>query len=106
MENNMNFLTYFVAGLFFANGVPHFVNGISGRKFQSPFASPPGIGISSPQVNVIWGMLNFVFGYLLLFTIGEFKIGLSVDALAVALGAFLMSVTLSWYFGRLPAKPG
>ena len=49
------YLAYFVAGLFLANGVPHFVNGISGRKFQSPFASPPTVGESSALVNVIGG---------------------------------------------------
>jgi hypothetical protein len=40
----------FVSGLFLANGTPHFVQGISGRRFQSPFASPPGVGESSPIV--------------------------------------------------------
>jgi hypothetical protein len=33
-----------VSGLLLANGVPHFVQGISGQPFQSPFASPPGVG--------------------------------------------------------------
>ena len=52
------YLLQFVAGLFLANGVPHFVQGISGHWFQSPFASPPGVGESSPVVNVLWGFLN------------------------------------------------
>ena len=30
------FLLQFVAGLFLANGVPHFVQGISGARFQNP----------------------------------------------------------------------
>lgn len=29
------YLAHFGAGVFLANGVPHFVNGISGRRFQS-----------------------------------------------------------------------
>ena len=52
------FLLQFAAGLFLANGVPHFVQGISGHWFQTPFASPPGVGESSPVVNVLWGFLN------------------------------------------------
>jgi hypothetical protein len=40
------FLLQFVAGAFLANGVPHFVHGISGAWFQTPFASPPGVGES------------------------------------------------------------
>jgi hypothetical protein len=54
------FLVQFVAGAFLANGVPHFVQGISGAWFQTPFASPPGIGESSPVVNVLWEFLNLV----------------------------------------------
>ena len=37
------YLLQFVSGLLLANGVPHFVQGISGRWFQTPFASPPGV---------------------------------------------------------------
>jgi hypothetical protein len=44
----------FLAGLFGANGVPHFVKGITGQKHQTPFAKP-----SSAVVNVAWGWLNF-----------------------------------------------
>ena len=44
------YLMQFVAGLFLANGVPHFVQGISGHWFETPFASPPGVGESSPVV--------------------------------------------------------
>ena len=61
------YLLQFVAGLFLANGVPHFVQGISGHWFQTPFASPPGVGESSPVVNVLWGFLNLVVGFALLF---------------------------------------
>ena len=50
------FLLQFVAGPFLANGVPHFVQGISGAWFQSPFASPPGVGESSPLVKCIMGL--------------------------------------------------
>jgi hypothetical protein len=38
------YLFEFVSGLFLANGVPHFVQGNSGHRFQSPFGYPPGVG--------------------------------------------------------------
>ena len=47
-----------VGGAFLANTIPHLVNGISGLPFQSPFASPPGQGLSSSTVNVLWGKFN------------------------------------------------
>jgi hypothetical protein len=32
---------------FLTNAVPHFVSGVMGYPFQSPFANPPGEGLSS-----------------------------------------------------------
>jgi hypothetical protein len=95
------YLAHFFAGVFLANGVPHFVSGISGRKFQTPFASPPGVGESSPIVNVLWGFANFVIGYLLLTGIGHFTSGASIDSLVVGLGIVAISLVLSRQFGRL-----
>lgn len=95
------YVAHFVAGLFLANAVPHFVQGISGARFQSPFASPPGVGESSPLVNVLWGMTNLVIGYALLCGVGEFVGGLSLDALVVALGVLATAVGLARHFGRV-----
>jgi hypothetical protein len=61
-----DYLAHFVAGAFLANGVPHFVQGICGNKFQTPFATPRGVGESSALVNVIWGWFNFIVGGALL----------------------------------------
>ena len=60
-----HYLSYFFGGAFLANAIPHFVNGVMGHPFQSPFASPPGQGLSSAIVNVLWGAFNLVIGYLL-----------------------------------------
>jgi hypothetical protein len=91
---------HFFAGAFLANGVPHFVNGISGHRFQTPFASPPAVGESSPIVNVLWGMANFVIGLWLL-SFDEPNLGLNLDTVAVFSGAFLTTITLAWHFGRV-----
>ncbi len=97
------YLAHFASGAFIANSIPHFVNGISGKRFQSPFASPPGVGESPPLVNVIWGLVNFLFGYLLLYGVGSFEAGLTLDALLFELGFALMAITLAWHFGRVRA---
>lgn len=55
----------FFAGMFLANVVPHFVHGVSGDPFPTPFAKPPGKGLSSPTINVLWALLNLALGYLL-----------------------------------------
>jgi len=60
-----DYVAAFFAGMFLANVVPHFVNGISGDPFPTPFAKPPGKGLSPPTVNVLWALLNLVIGWLL-----------------------------------------
>jgi hypothetical protein len=60
-----NYIANFFAGMFLANAVPHFVYGIGGDKLPTPFAKPPGKGLSSSTVNVVWALFNMVIGYLL-----------------------------------------
>ena len=97
------YLARFFAGAFLANMVPHFVSGIQGRSFPSPFASPPGKGESSPTVNVVWGTANAVVGYLLLYRVGSFTLGRSREVLIVGVGGFLLALMLSRAFGQIYA---
>ena len=60
-----HYIAGFFAGGFLTNAVPHFVNGISGNAFPTPFANPPGQGLSSPLTNVLWALFNMLVGYLL-----------------------------------------
>ena len=98
-----DYLAYIFAGFFLANGVPHFVQGISGKKFPSPFASRPGKGLSPPLVNALWGLANFFIGYTLIFMVGDFCFGMTRDVLMVGLGAFLAAVALSITFASRAA---
>ena len=68
-ETKIKFLHYvaaFFAGFFLANTVPHFIHGVSGDPFPTPFAHPPGKGPSSPTCNVLWACFNLLVGYTLL----------------------------------------
>ncbi len=100
----MEYLAYFAAGAFLANGVPHFVNGISGNYFPSPFAKPPGVGESSPVVNVLWGLANLTVGWALFTSMGEFTSGFSSDMLLLVIGFCGMALVLAWHFGRVRNK--
>jgi len=93
-------VAYLFGGAFIANFVPHFVNGISGNPFQSPFASPPGEGLSSSTVNVLWGMLNLLIGYLLIGRVGNFSHRRWLHFLLFALGFVVMAIMLSLSFGK------
>jgi hypothetical protein len=58
----INYAVCFLAGAFLTNAVPHFVQGISGNRFPTPFARPHGKGLSSPLVNVLWALFNMFVG--------------------------------------------
>ena len=95
------YIAYFFAGAFLTNAVPHFVCGVMGRPFQSPFAKPPGKGLSSSTVNVLWGFLNLVIGYLLVCRVGDFNLRATDQIVALGLGILLMGVMLARTFGKL-----
>ncbi|HVP62945.1 MAG TPA: hypothetical protein VMT11_20485 [Myxococcaceae bacterium] len=95
-----HYVAYFFGGAFLANAIPHFVNGVSGNPFQSPFATPPGEGLSSSTVNALWGAFNFGVAYLLLARVGTFEFRKTRHILIAGLGALLMSVMLARTFGR------
>ena len=93
-------IAYFFGGAFLANAVPHLVNGISGLPFQSPFATPPGQGLSSSTVNVLWGAFNLAVAYLLVVRVGRFDLRNWGHVVALAIGALLMAVGLAQTFGK------
>jgi hypothetical protein len=95
-----HYLSYFLGGTFVSNAIPHFVSGMMGRSFQSPFAKPPGKGLSSATVNVLWGAFNVVLGYLLIYRVGSFDIRVTEDAGTAGLGALLMAIMAARTFGR------
>jgi hypothetical protein len=78
-----NYLACFFAGTFLANFVPHFVHGISGDRFPTPFAHPPGQGLSSPTVNVAWAFANLLVGGVL------YRVGKVSNDSYLTLGVFL-----------------
>lgn len=93
-------VSYLFGGAFLTNAVPHFVSGVMGRPFQSPFANPRGEGQSSSTVNLLWGFLNLVIGYLLVVRVGDFDLRSTADVVALGLGALLIGLFMARHFGR------
>jgi hypothetical protein len=98
--NRIHLVSYFFGGMFLANAVPHYVSGMMGRPFQTPFAKPPGKGLSSSTVNVLWGLFNAIMGYVLLLRVGHFDVRSTSDVVALAVGALLISVSMARRFGQ------
>jgi hypothetical protein len=92
--------SYFFGGAFFSNAIPHFVSGVLGRPFQSPFAKPSGQGLSSSTVNVLWGVFNFAVAYSLICRVGEFSLRSTPHVAALGLGFLLLGLVSARLFGR------
>lgn len=98
--SGLHLVSYFFGGVFLANAVPHLVSGMTGRAFQSPFAKPPGQGLSSSTVNVLWGAFNTVVGYALVCRVGDFELRATGDVATLGVGSLLMSLMHARAFGR------
>ena len=87
----------FFAGAFAANGIPHFVKGITGQPHMTPFGQP-----SSPLTNVVWGWLNFVLAGMLWSSLDEPPEDIAY--VAAALGALVAAAILASYWAKHPHK--
>lgn len=96
----MSLATKFLAGVLLANAVPHGVSAVQGTRFPTPFATPPGVGLSGPMANAAWSALNAAGGAALL---GQPAAG-SRERASVVSGALAMSFFLAYYFGKGAAK--
>ncbi len=85
--------------MFLANVVPHFVQGVCGNRFPTPFAKPPGKGLSSPIVNVGWALFNLAVGYIL-FRLGKVWSGDDLALIIFFAGIAVISTTMSVQFEK------
>lgn len=94
-----NYAACFFAGVFLTNAIPHFVNGVSGNRFPTPFATPPGRGLSSPFINVLWALLNLIIGSFLLWC-GKITSGNIWSIFILFSGLIAMSIRLSFVLSK------
>jgi len=101
--NWYNYIACLFAGMFLANVVPHFVHGISGDRFPTPFARAPGKDLSSPTTNVVWALGNLIIGYIL-FRVGKVSSGGSPALAVFFAGITAISTWLSVLFAKVRQK--
>lgn len=98
------YLAHFFGGAFLANAVPHTIMGVTGRRFPTAFSRPPGSGVSSPLVNVVWGTLNLLAAWVLIFLVEAPEPRPDADYIVIAVGAFLTALSLAVFFGRFQER--
>lgn len=93
------YVALFFGGAFFSNVIPHFVQGVSGNKFPTPFAKPPGRGLSSATLNVVWGLINFIVAFVL-FKASDAAAGNLIAVMVFFLGFVAISLMSSNIFQK------
>ena len=86
----------FLAGLLGANGIPHFVKGVTGERHQTPFGRS-----SSAVINVAWGWVNFVVAGLFLYY-GHIHPHRLRAFVLVSVGGLLMGLILANAWAKHP----
>ena len=95
-------VVWFFIGALLANSVPHIVHGMSGNRFQTPFAKPRGVGESSAVVNVIWGFANLAIAGVLLHAFAPAQLPPPWPlCVAAGLGALALALYLARGFGTV-----
>ena len=95
-----HYIFAFIAGGLYINVLPHFINGISGRPFPSPFSDPPGVGLSSPVQNVVWALINFLIASAFVY-FGKLDRCNRAICASYFVGGLAMAFYLANYFGKL-----
>lgn len=96
----MNMVLSFLSGLFLANGIPHFIHGISGKNFHNPFLHRLVSWVPSPLFNLFWGLLSFGLAIFLLSLTKKIDLGFDRETFWMTVGFILAS--LPWTIGFFP----
>lgn len=96
----MSYIAMFFSGLFLCNSIPHLASGVMGEPFPTPFATPRGVGRSSPLVNFVWGFANLLVGGFLLARHG-ISVASGAELFAGCVGFVLMGVFSALHFGNV-----
>ncbi len=94
----LDYLLVFLAGALLCNAIPHLAAGLRGERFPTPFAKPRGVGLSSPVLNMLWGLANLGAGAALAGR--AFGLGFDPRMVALLAGMAAIGLYLASHFGK------
>lgn len=98
----MTYALLVLAGALLCNCIPHLAAGLRGEAFPTPFATPPGKGLSPPVINFVWGAGNLLLGVQAL-TVNLDAADPRFGKLALLAGFVGLGLYLSRHMGRVRA---
>ena len=100
MASDLFLIWYFIIGALLGNGVPHFVFGVAGKVFRSPFGQK-----SKPKVNILWGLSNFVLATIIVIGLIMLNLYNGYALLAMLLGFWLIMLSFGLSIKRYLNEP-
>ena len=99
----MTVAAHMIGAALLVNAIPHTVQGMSGQRFISPFASPPGRALSSPASNVAWGVINVGAAGAVFIGFGAPSMAFDLDTLLTFAAGAASAVGIARYMERTRA---
>ena len=100
-----SYVAWFFAGAFLVNSVPHIVQGISGNKFQTPFATPRGARRVLRRRQCDLGFANLVIGSVLVHVTWSAPSPPWQLCLTALIGALALALYLARRFSSVRSGP-
>lgn len=98
----LGIILYFITGIIGANGIPHYVKGITGKKHKTPFKNP-----TSAPGNILWGTFNFLVAFLIyLYAKLAVNTPLSIAGISLLGGMLLTGFLLARHWQNDPKSRG
>jgi hypothetical protein len=91
----MAYLLFILTGLVSANGVPHFIKGMTGEKHRTPFKNP-----SSAATNVLWGAANLYVATWLFKLALDYHANFTLASISVLIGVLSIGVPQAILWSR------
>ena len=99
----MQYVWPLLVGAFLCNSIPHLCAGLQGHLFPTPFARPPGVGHSSPVVNILWGFSNLILALVIAWYRWNMP-DAGPDGVAALAGGLVMALSLAFHFGKVQRR--
>ncbi len=96
----VGFFLAFMIGACSANGIPHYIKGVVGQSHMTVFSK-----LSSPVVNVLWGLFNWFLAFILYTLFNSFIDNFTNIHMIIAIvGGVFISLRLSKLWSDPNAK--
>jgi|TARA_B110000263_G_scaffold240782_1_gene244323 hypothetical protein len=96
----VGYILVLIVGACVTNGIPHYIKGVTGQSHMTVFNK-----VSSPTVNVLWGLINWFLAFILYVLFNSFTDNFTgIHMIVAIIGGVLISLRLAKLWSNPDAK--